>query len=849
MEPMPAAEDESSWFRPPGPGWGDLLALLVWTAGVCWVFWDAVSLRGAFFYFDVTEINYPYRHFFAEELKAGRFSRWCPLLYNGMPLFSESQAGYLHPLKFLFYPWMETWKAFNLDTVLSVWLAGAGTYGWLRRHVGPAGALTGAALFGVGGFTWAHVVHTSMINALASVPFAVWALEWSWASGAWRGVVLGAIAIACQVFAGHLQDVILSSGLLAAYGIFRAATCGSNLERRAVLARTFGTIGLGIALSAVQWIPSKELLDRSPRAGGLTYDELTFASWSPELIPTIALREAYGTRARDTDWMDGYYPYHEMDTYLGLIGLALAVVGAAGAGARDRWATFWALLAITSGLLMLGRFTFVFDYAHKIPIVGSSREPVRFHLWASLAVAALAGLGVERLQRPGVVSLRAAIVLVVLILVISAPILVYVYEPVWTDPNRWSKPEHLARFRWLGRELLTSTARTGLLVALGFALAWRASRTSDSTSRRKLAACLPVVVLVDLLGAHAYDAPTVDPAYWTSPPEIVARLKADPTFIRVFAVGDRSAGEPGFASEPIDFLRVRDTLNWSLPAAWGLASSKGETPMIPRRILNYTDNVLYKSGRFDLDSVSHVVVGRLQRARFTPNTPVGDAFLHVNKGALPRARLAGKPYYAVDGAAAGAAMARLGRELYGRLVVEDPSRPLSPAAEVDGAARITTDLPEQVVIDVDARTPAYLFLADTFDPGWSATVDGKPAPIVPADAAFRAVYLDEGTHTVEFRYRPAGFAAGLSITAVGSILAVVLLAVSGRLGVGSPDHVDLASASRLRRVWIVGFATIVALSILKFGSPGGVAIQNRWDRALHKFTWGAGIAAMVESRK
>ena len=108
-----------------------------------------------------------------------------------MPLFSESQAGYLHPLKYLLYPWMETWKAFNLDTVLSVWLTGLGTYGWLRRHVRPAAALTGAALFGLGGFTWAHLVHTSMINALASVPLVVWGLEWSWESGRWRGVVLG----------------------------------------------------------------------------------------------------------------------------------------------------------------------------------------------------------------------------------------------------------------------------------------------------------------------------------------------------------------------------------------------------------------------------------------------------------------------------------------------------------------------------------------------------------------------------------------------------------------------------------------------------------------------------------
>ena len=29
-----------------------------------------------------------------------------------------------------------------------------------------------------------------------------------------------------------------------------------------------GVVGLGVLLAAVQWIPSKELLDRSPRAGG-----------------------------------------------------------------------------------------------------------------------------------------------------------------------------------------------------------------------------------------------------------------------------------------------------------------------------------------------------------------------------------------------------------------------------------------------------------------------------------------------------------------------------------------------------------------------------------------------------
>ena len=104
-ETEPTGDSAALFERRPW-GRGDLIALLVWTAAIAVFFWDSVSLRRALFYFDITEINYPYRAFFADELRAGRFSRWCPGLYCGMPLFSESQAGYLHPLKYLLYPWL-----------------------------------------------------------------------------------------------------------------------------------------------------------------------------------------------------------------------------------------------------------------------------------------------------------------------------------------------------------------------------------------------------------------------------------------------------------------------------------------------------------------------------------------------------------------------------------------------------------------------------------------------------------------------------------------------------------------------------------------------------------------------
>src|SRR5262249_13615832 len=162
---------------------------------------------------------------------------------------SESQAGYLHPLKYLLYPWMETWKAFNLDTVLSIWLTGLGTYLWLRRHVARAAALSGAAIFGLSGFTWPHFVHTSMINDLARVPSVLWGLGGSWWWGKWRVVVLGACALALKRFAGHFQDVILTAGLVGVYGLYRAATEIGRTRRLSAFAMAIGLAVLGILLS------------------------------------------------------------------------------------------------------------------------------------------------------------------------------------------------------------------------------------------------------------------------------------------------------------------------------------------------------------------------------------------------------------------------------------------------------------------------------------------------------------------------------------------------------------------------------------------------------------------------
>jgi hypothetical protein len=326
-------------------------------------------------------------------------------------------------------------------------------------------------------------------------------------------------------------------------------------------------------------------------------------------------------------------------------------------------------------------------------------------------------------------------------------------------------------------------------------------------------------------------------------------LKDNPNTIRVFGLAEKHSGEPGYASESVDFRAVRDPLAWSLPLVWHLNSSNGNTPMISRRLVDFGKQ---KTGmaRYDLEGDTHLLTGRGNRSDVgnLPSLEVGAAVIRRNSTALPRARLVGRPVYAADQVHAVAAMDRLGALLRDQLVVEDPDHPLAVGANVAGKARIVEEIPERVVVETEAAMPSYLVLSDTFDPGWSTTVDGRPAPIRPAYIAFRAVFLTAGKHTVVFSYRPAGFEFGLGLTACGIVLGLLLWFRPAGLIRFSPDHLVLNWPPSWRKWWFIALGGIVLVSAVGTGPVRLPTLHARWKESVHQHTWGAGLKAMKRNR-
>jgi hypothetical protein len=91
-------------------------------------------------------------------------------------------------------------------------------------------------------------------------------------------------------------------------------------------------------------------------------------------------------------------------------------------------------------------------------------------------------------------------------------------------------------------------------------------------------------------------------------------------------------------------------------------------------------------------------------------------------------------------------------------------------------ANIVSYAPNQVEVQVPAGSPGLLVLTDTFYPGWVATVNGRPSPILPTDVAFRGVILGPEAAAVVFRYQPRTGMLGCSIAVFGVITFLALAA-------------------------------------------------------------------------
>ena len=706
-----------------------------------------------------------------ESLASLRVPAWNPFAMAGAPFAADPQSGWMYLPAMALFAALPCGAALRWMIVLQPLLAGVGLYAFLRvERLSRAAAATGAVMLALALASSRLALFLPFPSALAWTTLLLGACGKFLRAGtgpARLGWLLAAAAAWGQLAGAHLaQGLVLGTGAAGAYvvgfGVSRVREGAWSPVR--ALGTTALLAGAALAVNLAVLVPR------------LSY--LPFSSYGPGYARTVQVQGSL---------LPPGWPLKLATTpaaYLGLAALALAFAGWWSGRHRRLVLTFTVFGALC---YFLGSDLVARPLALRVarlPVLGFySHYPGRYSLGVLLALPVLAAAGLEAWRarsRPG--SARPAVAMLA------------AGGAVW-----WALPPLLGASA--GQLLVPAVGLVAGLAVLA-TVRWRPA----------LAWLFPAVLALELAGAawlgqegvlrpatpdgRAFGAnltgwftplrePRVDPEAYLARGPIARALAARP-------------GTGRFLSHSPEDLTDRGYLEAQAPRAWGLLANQrsmlfrlpevqGYNPVqllrfwvfaraLADRPLDYNAAVLTEPAgpALDLLEVGWIVApdGEPPLEGAVPVAREGRwALYRVPSPAPPVSLVSDWRVVEPGGGEDAAALVEVlspGFDPSRTAVLEDDPGLGRPPGGI-GRADVVAREAQLTVVTTESASPAVLVVRTPWDRNWRATVDGRPAPVIPADFLLQGVPVPGGSHTVVLRYDDPSIGYG----ALGSALAVL----------------------------------------------------------------------------
>ncbi len=722
-------------------------------------------------YFDVLRELYPWKTVVIDQLKKGELPFWNPYNFSGSPLLANYQSQVFYPFSIVYFlfPQLTAW---TIMVILQPILGAIFMY-LFATEIGlslVASMLT-ALLFNFSGFASAWMEFTTVWHTILWLPLFLYIIE--------RGVkksrfsllekIIFVVAGVASMTGGHPQDFINTFLFVCVYTAVRII--GSpNLtvpQKKSFFITQICTLfPIPFLLTLPQILPTIELFRTSARVAHdyVNIIQNMLVQWWQ--IPLLAIADFFGNPATGSS-ITGDYVGKTLS--IGVVGFVLFVLSLF--DTKKSWhQKFFISTALVILLVTVRSPISELLYRFPIPLL-STGTPTRILFVLAFSLAILSGYGYDYLNKQPIKKMFTPLALIWSLFGIF-------WLLVFTHPVKTMTPE------------IVSIIKRSLLFATAFLSGMSILILSSKKIQALRLLILPLCAIELAYGFLKFN-PFVPYTFVYPENALIQFLQSKQDTNRVWGYGSAEM-EANFATQVRLFSTDgTDPLNLRWYNEFIQSSKDGRIPEAFSRTTRSDAKLATGYGEKDLPNNTFrlkvmdtlgvkYVIDRVDNpkddttfdtGRFKPIWQKDAWTVFENMHAAPRSFLSGdiqfydtakdfEQRFFADSFVPGSSI----------LIESQYKTDFDDEKLGSGSARIISYAPNTVVLSTSAETPQVLFLSDTYDPNWTATVDGKKTKLYKTTYAFRGVRIPQGNHTVTMQYESKAFNWGVYISGIVALL-------------------------------------------------------------------------------
>jgi hypothetical protein len=743
--------------------------------------------------------GYPFEKWISEQHE---MPLWYPHVFGGVPVLGSPVGGPLAPLAQL-RAIMPPQVVLAFSFIIFFFLAGLGTYLYLKAiGLSPYTAALGAVIYQFIGnlATTPSAGHAGRAASIATFPLILFFIHSAMKSKRLFYFILTALTTAFAFYEGHFQITYYGLLFILAYVIYYLiANRKENTAKDYMKIIGYGllTVVLICLLMAAIWLPVLGGLGTAARGVERGYEYATSWAMPPSELVDLVIPTFSGI-------LDKYWGMNSFKIHLEYFGIVALIFAAFTILLywKKRYVKFYAIAALVVVLIAVGSATPFFRIPYTlIPGFRLFRAPALIFYLVSFSMIVLGALSFENIfvKKLEISTKKLFMVGGIIVGVLGFAAVIFLLggdsiaksiqdsmypklASVWGVQAARAKVSNIQSNY---SNVVAGAWRTVLFAALILGLIYLAMKRNIKTWI--FALIIMAMALVDQLTLVSKFLPRAPaPAQYYAADDVTRFIKNDPGVFRVFPT-------PWYEHASDSYL-----LYHNIQSAGGYVPNPlkryqeyigaGQSVMFaPSNLIQYPKFLALLNARYiiaptlpqDISQYDQQTQRTIEQIRtylsgFLPKFVGRRYTVYENQHAIPRVHLV----YDYEVHDQSEVLNIMKSETYDPwrsvLLEKNPGVPHLEIGEdfMPGTAKLLEYTPNRITCQVESPNPGFLVLADNWHPDWRAFVDGERNELYIANYAFRAVYVQSGTHEVVFKYISEQFTIGRIITLLSIIISI-----------------------------------------------------------------------------